>query len=429
MKRTDDNCGRQAPVVALSLDHRESDMLPDLVKLPEHGPVVRIPHGDSYAWVVSDSALVRSVLKDVRFSKEPRHAPPWFVDETGLIGSAQTSAAPQLITSEGQEHARLRKLLMLAFSPARIQTWSATVTVVVDELLDNLEDRVGVAARNTPVDVVSGFAYPLPLTIICTLLGLPRDVHPIMRNASEDISYGGNAAVRDSGREKLYGTVAELIDHYPDSLADGLITDLIALTRSDPPQASLTEVKSWIPGLILPGHESTASLLASALYELLMVRQRGEITTEPIDAVVEEILRLHPPFPLATWRFATSDITLSNIDIPSGAPVLVNLAAANRDPRIHQRPDHFIPQRDPINHVSFGLGAHHCIGAALARLETRTASSAFLRRFPDARLANPDAPATWQSDLLGRRIVTLPVILNSEGRRVSPRRTSSCERS
>lgn len=413
MNRTDNDSDRQAPVVALSLLHRESDMLPDLVTLPEHGPVVRIPHGDGYAWVVSDPELVRSVLKDTRFSKDPRHAPRWFVDETGLIGSPQTSAAPQSITSDGQEHARLRKLLMLAFRPARAQIWSATITSVVDELLDDLEHQAGAAAHNTPVDVVSGLAYPLPLTIICTLMGLPRDVHPVMRNASEDISYGGNAAVRDRGREKLYSTVAELIDHYPDRLADGFITDLIALTRDDPPQASLTEVKSWVPGLILPGHESTASLLASALYELLMARQRGAIiTTESIDAVVEEILRLHPPFPLATWRFAACNITLSNIDIPSGAPVLVNLAAANRDSRIHPQPDQFIPHRDPVNHVSFGLGAHYCVGAALARLEARTATSAFLRRFPDARLANPDAPATWQSDLLGRRIVTLPVVLN-----------------
>ncbi len=413
MKRTDDNCGRQAPVVALSLDHRESDMLPDLVKLPERGPVVRIPHSGGYAWVVSDPVLVRSVLKDARFSKEGHHAPPWFVDETGLIGSPQTSAASQIITSEGHEHVRLRKLLMLAFSPARIQTWSATVTSVVDELLDNLENRVGSAARNTPVDVVSGFAYPLPLTIICTLMGLPRDVHSVMRNASEDISYGGNAAVRDSGREKLYSTVADLIDYHPDRLADGLITDLIALTRSGPPQASLTEVKSWIPGLILPGHESTASLLASALYEILMARQRGAVKTASIDAVVEEILRLHPPFPLATWRFATCDIVLSNIDIPRGAPILVNLPAANRDRLTCSQPDQFIPHRDPINHVSFGLGAHYCIGAGLSRLEARTAISAFLRRFPDATLANPDTPATWQSDLLGRRIITLPVILNS----------------
>lgn len=411
MNRTDNDCGRQTPVVALSLDHRESDMLLDLIKLPEHGPVVRIPHRDGYAWVVSDPALVRSVLKDIRFSKEPCHAPPWFVDESGLIGSPQTSTASQIITSEGDEHKRLRKLLMLALSPARIQSWSATITSVTDELLDNLKRRVGAAARNTPIDVVSGLAYPLPLNIICTLFGLPRDVHPVMRNASEDISYGGNAAVRDKGRERLYSTVAELIDYYSDRLTDGLITDLIALTRSDPPQASLTEVKSWIPGLILPGHESTATLLSAALYELLRARQRGETEPEPIDTVVEEILRLHPPFPLATWRFATCDITLSDIDIPRGAPVLVNLAAVNHDPLVHRCPEQFMPHRDPINHVSFGVGAHYCIGAPLSRLEARIAVSAFLRRFPDARLANPDVAAQWQSDLLSRRIATLPVIL------------------
>jgi cytochrome P450 StaN len=412
VKGTDEDYGRQAPVVELSFHHRESDMLLDLVKLPEHGPVVRIPQGDGYVWVVSDPVLVRSVLKDMRFSKEGRHAPPWFVDETGLIGSPETAAAPDILTSEGDEHKRLRKLHMIALSPARIQSWSATIASVTDELLDNLEHQVGAAIHNTPVDVVSGLAYPLPLTIICTLLGLPHDVHPAMRNASEKIFFGGNAAVRDRGREQLFGTVAELIDRYPDRLSDGMITDLIALTRSDPPQASLTEVKGWIPSLILPGHESTAGLLSSALYELLMARQRGESTTESVDTIVEEILRLHPPFPLATWRFATCDITLSNIDIPDGAPVLVNLAAANRDPRIHPRPDQFIPQRDPINHVTFGAGVHYCIGAGLARLETCTALSVFLRRFPDARLANPDAPPTWQSDLLSRRIVTLPVILS-----------------
>jgi len=251
MNRTDNDTRRQAPVVPLSLHHREGDILLDLVKLPQRGPMVRIPHGDGYAWVVSDPALVRSVLKDLRFSKEPRHAPPWFVDESGLIGSPQTSAAAQIVTSEGDEHKRLRKLLMLALSPARIQTWSATITSVIDQLLNNLDHRTGAAARNTLVDVVSELAYPLPLTIICTLFGLPHDVHPVMRNASENISYGGNAAVRDKGRERLYSTVAELIDHEPGRLADGLITDLIALTRSDPPQASLTEVKSWIPGLIL----------------------------------------------------------------------------------------------------------------------------------------------------------------------------------
>ncbi|MGH3873265.1 MAG: cytochrome P450 [Pseudonocardiaceae bacterium] len=403
---------KQAPVVALSFRRRESDMLLDLVKFPDHGPVVRIPHGEGYAWIVSDPVLVRSVLKDVRFSKEGGHAPPWFVDESGLIGSPQTAAAPQIITSEGNEHKRLRKLLMLALSPARIQGWSATITAVTDELLDNIAHQVGAAARNAPVDVVSGLAYPLPLTIICALFGLPRDVHHIMRNASEDISYGGNAAVRDAGREQLYGTVAKLIDNNPDHLADGLITDLIALTRSDPPQASLTEVKSWIPGLILPGHESTASLLSSALYELLRAQRQGAVKAESIDVTIEEILRLHPPFPLATWRFTTHNITLSGIEIPSGAPVLVNLAAANHDPLIHPRPDQFIPHRNPINHVTFGLGTHHCIGAALARLETRIAISAFFHRFPDATLTNPDAPAIWQSDLLGRRIVTLPVTLN-----------------
>jgi cytochrome P450 len=167
---------RQAPVVPLALDQGEGDILLDLLKLPGYGPVVRIPHGEGYAWVVSDPDLVRSVFKDARFSKEGRHAAPWFVDEMGLYGSPETSVASDIVTCEGEEHRRLRKLHMLALSPARIQGWSATVTSVVDELLDNLEHQAGAATHNTPVDVVSGLAYPLPLTIICNLLGLPPDI-------------------------------------------------------------------------------------------------------------------------------------------------------------------------------------------------------------------------------------------------------------
>jgi cytochrome P450 len=121
------------------------------------------------AWVVSDPVLVCKALKDARFSKEGCHAPAWFVDESGLIGSPQTSVASDIVTSEGDEHKRLRKLHMLALNPARIQSWSATIASVTDELLDNLEHQARAAAHNAPVDVVSGLSYPLPLTIICTL--------------------------------------------------------------------------------------------------------------------------------------------------------------------------------------------------------------------------------------------------------------------
>ncbi|MGH7867257.1 MAG: cytochrome P450, partial [Candidatus Dormibacteraceae bacterium] len=122
----------------------------------------------------------------------------------------------------------------------------------------------------------------------------------------------------------------------------------------------------------------------------------------------------------ATWPSQT-------FSIPRGAPILVNLAVINHDPLTYPQPDQFIPHRDPLNHVSFGVDAHYCIGAGLARLETHTAISAFLRRFPNARLANPDTPPTWQSDLLSRRIVTLPIILNSKPPSPELRNLSVCD--
>ncbi|MFD9890488.1 cytochrome P450 [Amycolatopsis sp. NPDC059027] len=395
---------KSAPIVRLSLARGAHDLVRALLELSRHGPVVRIPHGDGHAWIVSEPELVCEVLRDTEsFSKEGRHAPPYFVDESGLIGSAETSVASDIVTSEGAEHLRLRKLHLLALSPARVRSWEPTVASVTAQLLDVLAEQGG-----KPVDLVAGLAYPLPLDIICVLLGLPRELHATIRAASEDIFYGGSAAVRDRGRGRLYGTIGELIDRWPDRIGAGLITDLLALTRTDPPRASLTEVKAWIPSLVLPGHESTASLLSSALYELLRVPRR----TADVDAIVEETLRLHPPFPLATWRFATRAGTLSDVDIPAGAPVLVNLATVGHDPRVHPDPGEFRPDRDPIDHVTFGLGAHYCVGAGLARLEARTAIAAFLDRFPDARLADPDAPPDWQSDLLSRRLATLPVRLS-----------------
>ncbi|AHH96779.1 cytochrome P450 [Kutzneria viridogrisea] len=399
----------EAPFVELSLDRGDGDddLLPDLVALREHGPVVRVRQGSGHAWVVSDPDLVRAVLTDPRFSKEGRHAPPWFVDESGLIGSAETAAASDIVTSEGEEHARLRKLHLLAFSPARIRAWSATVEAITGRLLDAVQSAGG----QEPVDLVAGLAYPLPLEIICTLLGLPADTRPVLRGASEKIFYGGDASVRDEGRELLYRTVAEVIDRHPHRLATGLITDLLALTRSDPPQATLTEVKAWVPSLVLPGHESTASLISAALYELLAGPTHLGATPEFVEAVVEEALRRHPPFPLATWRFAAQHCTLAGIDVPVGTPVLVNLAAANHDPRVHPRPERFLPDRPVIDHVTFGLGSHYCVGAGLARLEARTALKAFLRRFPEARLAEPPAAARWQTDLLSRRLIALPVLL------------------
>ncbi len=391
----------QPPVVELSLRRAEHDLLHDLVRLTETGPVARVRHAGGLVWIVSDPDLVRRVLADTRFGKDGRHAPPWFVDESGLIGSRET-APGDIVTSDGAAHVRLRRLHMLGLSPTRIRTWAPTVAAVTDELLDE------VAKADGPVDLVAALAYPLPLTIICTLLGLPRDVHPAMRTASERIFYGGSPEVRDQGRADLYGTITRLIEDEPERIADGMITDLLAVTEQEPPQATRTEVEAWIPSLILPGHESTASLISATLYELLAAPTRPA----DIPTAVEETLRVHPPFPLATWRFAVEDIDLDGgVVVPRGTPVLVNLAAANRDRTAHPSPERFVPDRDPIDHVTFGLGAHYCIGAGLARLEATTAVAAFLRRFPNARLADPDTPPRRQSDLLSHRITELPVVL------------------
>nr|ABD59210.1 InkY [Nonomuraea longicatena] len=159
----------------------------------------------------------------------------------------------------------------------------------------------------------------------------------------------------------------------------------------------------------MAGYESTASLISAGILEALG-RDAGARprTPEQIDGWIEETLRVHPPFPHATWRFATEDVNLGGYLIPAGAPVQINVAAANRCPH-HERTGEFDPEAGR-GHISFGLGHHYCLGAPLARLEARIALTAFFRRFPHARLSER-TEVGWESEWMTRRISVLPVVL------------------
>jgi cytochrome P450 StaN len=311
-----------------------------------------------------------------------------------------------MVMSEGQEHSKIRQLHARTFTPRNTEKWGARLASLAEELLDELAREHDTGARE--VNLVDKYSYPLPLGFICEMLGLQPEMRPVMRRATDDIIYSPDQSVHAGGVRALAEAVAGWAGD-PTPLNKGLITGLLDAATGADATITMNEVITWTVRLVMAGYESTASLIAAALYEALRrpadQRPRAE---EEIDAWIEETLRVHPPFPHATWRFATEDIELGGYLIPKGAPVQVNLASANRYP--YEGADSFDPDRHDHGHISFGLGHHYCLGAPLARLEAKIALRAFLPRFPDARLSETTG-VEWQSEWMTRRISVLPVVL------------------
>ncbi|GLF94856.1 cytochrome P450 [Streptomyces yaizuensis] len=404
------------------------DCMPELLAAARVAPVVRIPYLGRHAWVVCDRELVRIALAHPRLAKDVTLVPDWMRKPGLMLGSQpDPEYARTMIMSDGEHHARIRRLHASVLSPRNTEKWGAEVGAKVDGFLDELEQAAAVTDPHEPkagsgagsgsgsgsgesaeVNVVTEYTHRIPLAFISEMLGLPPEAQQRLRGITDVILYSSDYAARGNAVRALYGAVEGWVRD-PGPLHDGVITGLLA--ASDGPGAAVTEgeVVVWALAMVITGYETTGSLISAALYEALRrpadERPRSE---EEIRAWVEETLRVHPPFPHPTWRFATADIDLGGYLIPEGAPVQVNIAAANRRPG--EGADSFAAERQGQGHLSFGLGAHYCIGASLARLEAQIALGGFLRRFPRARLSTRTAVA-WESEWMIRRMSVLPAVL------------------
>ncbi|HKT01920.1 MAG TPA: cytochrome P450 [Rugosimonospora sp.] len=375
--------------------------MPSLVAAGRTAPVVKVTYYGGTAWAVCDMDLVRVALMDHRLSKDIEITPAWMRVPGVMLGSQPSAeVARTMVMSEGPEHARIRRLHQQIFTPRNTAKWGERLTSLAEELLDDLAAEAG-----AEVNLVERYTYPLPLGFICEMLGLQPQMHAVMRKATDDIIYSPEQSVRVGGVGALAAAVASWAGD-PTSLNDGLITGLLDSIDGDG-AITVNEVATWTVGLVMAGYESTASLIAASILEALRApAQRRPRTEAEIDAWIEETLRIHPPFPHATWRFATEDLDLGGYLIPRGAPVQINIAAANRCPH-SENTEAFDPSAGR-GHISFGLGHHYCLGAPLARLEAKIALSAFLSRFPNARLSET-TELRWQSEWMTRRINVLPV--------------------
>ena len=299
---------------------------------------------------------------------------------------------PGFLFLDPPDHTRMRKLVSKAFAPKVVNALQPDITALVDELLGRIAERGS-------FDVIADLAYPLPVAVICRLLGVPLEDEPMFSRASGLLAQALDpfatitGAPSDDLQERiqaglsLRGYLHDLIRRRRSDPGDDLLSALIAVEESGD-QLTEEEIVSTCNLLLIAGHETTVNLIANAILAMLRhPRQWAALGADPgrVSAVVEETLRYDPPVQLAA-RNALDDMVIGDTSVIKGDTMMVLLAAAQRDSAEHDRPDTFDPDRGTLRHLGFGIGAHYCLGAPLARLEASVALSAVTARFPNARL-------------------------------------------
>ncbi|WP_328391454.1 cytochrome P450 [Nocardia sp. NBC_00416] len=373
------------------------DMDPLFAQLRREEPVSRVelPYGGQ-GWLVTRYDDVKLVLGDPRFSRSAT------VGREDIPRATPAPTRPDgLLSLDPPEHSRLRKLVAKAFTSRRVAQLRPRTRDIVDEKLTQMQ-RSG-----SPADLVQGLALPLPVTVICEMLGVPpRDQHRF-RDFSDAI-LSTTAYTREqieAARDSLEGYLAEQIAERRERPTDDLLGALVA-ARDEEDRLSERELVNLGVGILIAGHETTANQIANFTYVLLTQREyweqlRGE--PELIPGAVEELLR-HVQLGAGGGqpRVATEDVVLSGVTVRAGEAVFVHTQAANRDEAVFDDPEALDLTRQRNPHVAFGYGAHHCLGAQLARVELQVALEALLERFPALRLAAPLDEIPWKSGLLVR---------------------------
>ena len=390
-------------------------------RVREAGPVHDVTLADGHrAFLVVGYAAAREALNHPDLSKDMLAALAHddAVVAEGLPGPA---FARHMLRVDPPDHTRRRRLAAGAVRRARLETLEPRIRELVDELLDEL------AAGRGPVDLVAGFARPLPFAVIGELLGIDRPDQDRLGGwfATLFAPYPGQEPPAEAvvASSEIVAYLESLVDSRWESPTQDLVGDLVRAWRDD--LLTRQELLSTLFQLVVAGHDTTTSLIGNGVAVLLQhPEQRDALAAEPglVARAVEEMLRFDAPVHHATFRYAVRDLTLGGVAIPAGVQVLVNLAAAGRDPERNADPDEFDLRRSGAAHVAFGHGVHHCLGAPLARLEAEIAFGELVRRFPGMQLAIAPEDLHWGhgDGLVLRGLSALPVWLKPSARTAEP---------
>lgn len=334
--------------------------------------------------VTGEHARCSAMLRDPSLSSERWRSR--MARRRGLDEGERRPAS--FLSLDPPDHTRLRRLVSKAFTPKVIAALEPRVRAVVDELF-------AAFAGSGRVDIVPALAYPLPVRIICELLGVPDSEHASFEDWSRRLVRGLDPAlaVTDPAEaESILTAQQELSAYFVDLIArrraeadgDDLLSRLVRIEEQGD-QLSGDELVATCILLLVAGHETTANLIANGVVALLRnPDQLAALRADPglVGGAVDEVLRYDPPVQLTT-RMAQEPLTVGDVEVPPEGMVLMLLAAANRDPAVFDDPDRFDITRDARAHLSFAAGAHFCLGAGLARLEASVALSAFATRLAD----------------------------------------------
>ncbi|MER7866548.1 cytochrome P450 [Streptomyces cellulosae] len=370
-----------------------------LAALRAEGPVhrVHVPRSGD-AWLVVTREAVRTALTDPRLRNDIRHSAGWESDGGHAVGR-------NMLQSDPPHHTRLRRTVAGHFTPGRTAALRPRIEAVARDLLDGMPQA-------GPADLVGAYALPLPVTVICDLLGVPAGDRDDFHAWSNELVTPTDAETAASSAAALTGYLTDLIARKARTPDGTLLADLAAPDAADAPAPE--ELLGMAFLLLVAGHETTVNLISATVLSLLthpeqlaLLRADPELT----GAAVEESLRLDSPVHAGAFRFAAEPLELAGTRVAPGDAVLVSLAAASRDPLAFPDPDRFDLTRRPQGHLGFGHGVHHCLGAPLARTEAAVALRLLLERHPRLALdADPDS-LTWRAGTLLRGLTALPVHL------------------
>ena len=400
--RTDSPTGWTAglPTIAYEHTHDPDDAHRLIRQARRQGPIALGPHGPE----VLSYELVRSVLRDPRFGMPKGLA----LAAQGITsGRLWDKATAGLLSRDGADHNRLRRLVSQAFTPRSTARLMSTVVEVITELVD----PVTITGR---CDVVADIARRYPIPIICGLLGAPREDWQLFSDWADDIfkvftwNVANDAAVIMAAFDELDAYIDDMVAHRRRNLTDDVISGLIR-AEDDGDRLSAAELRMLAEALLMAGTDTTRNQLAAAVQVLAdhpdqwaLLAQHPELAPQ----AVHELMRYCPVI-FTTMRKTVEDVELGGVRMPAGTLVIVNTAAANRDPAVYDDPDRLdITREGPATMLTFGGGVRYCLGAHLARLELAQALTVITRRMPNPRRTGP---APWKAIIGITGPTTLPI--------------------